>query len=239
LIERQPRDCAPAHLKLLAHGIGRERSHGAAEDRVHRSGNSAAPGEIDLDALREERVRIRVVILDDLQAVGEGERLRITECLGGEVVEAERTVAQADGADILQAEPCVVGRHQLRDRAADQPRGQRRDAETARNDPLGGYVLFPHQALQGVDPAMRGTCARKWLAAKFGDAPGMAELVEWRRVGHTFEQGEIAIQVIGRPVLVGADLEEIPEPGQTRSIEIKPISFSHSRSRQIDARCQG
>jgi hypothetical protein len=49
-----------------------------------------------------------------------------------------------DGADILQAEPGVVRRHQLRDRAADQPRGQRPDAETARNEPLGGYVLFPH-----------------------------------------------------------------------------------------------
>src|SRR4029077_7032021 len=32
---------AVAHFKLLAHGIGRERSHGAAEDRVHRAGNSA------------------------------------------------------------------------------------------------------------------------------------------------------------------------------------------------------
>jgi len=51
-------------------------------------------------------------------------------------------------------------------------------------------------------------------------------------------RGELAM-VSRRPVLVGADLEEIPEPGQTRSIEIKPISFSHSRSRQIDARCQG
>jgi len=131
---------------------------------------------------------------DDLQTVGEGERLRITECLGREVVKAERAAAQADGADILQAEPGVVRRHQLRDRAADQPRGQRPDAETARNEPLAGYVLFPHQALQGVDPAMRGTCARKWLAAEFGDAPGMAELVEWRRVGHTFEQGEIAFK---------------------------------------------
>jgi hypothetical protein len=70
--------------------------------------------------------------LDNLQAVGEGKRLRITECLGGEVVEAERAAAQADGADILQTEPSVTGCHQFRDRAADQTRGQRRDAETAR-----------------------------------------------------------------------------------------------------------
>ena len=46
--------------------------------------------------------------------------------------------------DILQAEARVVLGHQLRDRAADQPRGQRWNAETARNDPLGGHVLFRH-----------------------------------------------------------------------------------------------
>jgi len=152
LIERQLRDCAPAPLEFPAHGIGCEQARGAAEHRVHRSGNSAAPGEINLDALRDERVGIRVVILDDVQAVGEGELLRITECLGGEVVEADRAAAQADGADILQAEPPVVGRRQLRDRAADQPRDQRRDAETARNDPLGGYALFRHQGL--CDPSL-------------------------------------------------------------------------------------
>ena len=142
MIERQLRDCAPAPLEFPAHGIGCEQARGAAEHRVHRSGNSAAPGEINLDALREERVGIRVVILDDFT----------TECLGGEVVEADRAAAQADGADILQAEPPVVGGHQLRDRAADQPRDQRRDAETARNDPLGGYALFRHQGL--CDPSL-------------------------------------------------------------------------------------
>ena len=70
MIERQPRGRAPAHLELPAQGIGRERSHGAAEDRVHRAGNSAALDEIYLDALREQRVGIRVAILDNLQAVG-------------------------------------------------------------------------------------------------------------------------------------------------------------------------
>jgi len=50
--------------------------------------------------LREERVGIRVVILDNLQAAGEGERLRITKRLGGEVAKAERAAAQADGTDI-------------------------------------------------------------------------------------------------------------------------------------------
>ena len=69
MIERQPRGRAPAHLELPAQGIGRERSHGAAEGHVHRSGNSAALGEIDLDALREERIGIRVVILEGDSAV--------------------------------------------------------------------------------------------------------------------------------------------------------------------------
>ena len=70
MIKWQPRGGAPARLELPAQGIGRERSHGAAEDRVHRAGNSAALDEIYLDALREQRVGIRVAILDNLQAVG-------------------------------------------------------------------------------------------------------------------------------------------------------------------------
>jgi len=108
LIERQLRDRAPAHLEFPAHGIGRDRARGTAEDRVHRSGNRPALGEIDLDALREERVGIWVVILDNLQTLGKGERLRITECFSGEVVKAER----ADEMHVA-ADPVEFGRNEI------------------------------------------------------------------------------------------------------------------------------
>ena len=106
MIERQLRDRAPAHLEFPAHGIGRDRARGTAEDRVHRSGNRPALGEIDLDELREERVGIWVVILDNLQTLGKGERLRITECFSGEVVKAER----ADEMHVA-ADPVEFGRN--------------------------------------------------------------------------------------------------------------------------------
>jgi hypothetical protein len=44
--------------------------------------------EIYLDAFREQRIGIRVAILNDLQTVGEGERLRIGKCLGSEVLKS-------------------------------------------------------------------------------------------------------------------------------------------------------
>jgi len=75
--------------------------------------------EIYLDALREQRIGIRVTILNDLQTVGEGERLRIGKCLGSEVLKADRATAQTYGADVWQTEPSVIGRHRLRNRAAD------------------------------------------------------------------------------------------------------------------------
>ena len=100
-IERQLWGRKPAHLELRAHSIGRKRARGAAEDRFYGTGECAAVGEIHLDALREERIGIRVAVFNDLQTVGESERLRISECLGSEIAEDDRAVAQADGADIL------------------------------------------------------------------------------------------------------------------------------------------
>ena len=91
----------PAHLVLRAHSIGRKRVRGAAEDRVYGAGDGASVGEIHLDALREERIGIRVAVFNDLQTVSESKRLRISECLGSEVIEADCAAAQADGADIL------------------------------------------------------------------------------------------------------------------------------------------
>ena len=159
-IERQRRGRKPARLELRAHSIGRKRARGAAEDRFYRAGKSAAVGKIHLNALREERIGIRVAVFNDLQTVGESERLRISECLGSEVIEPDCAAAQAHGTDILQTEPSVAGRHHIPDRAADQPCSQRRDVETTRNDPLGAHALFRYQALQAVDAAMRRAPAR-------------------------------------------------------------------------------
>src|SRR6516164_142538 len=191
-IERQLRGRMQAHLVLRAHSIGRKRARGAAEDRFYGAGEGAAVGKIHLDALREERIGIRVAVFNDLKTVGESKRLRVSDCLGSEVFEADCAAAQADGADILQTQPSVAGRHYIPDRATNQPCSQRRDVETTRNDPLGAHRLFRHQALQAVYAAMCRTPARKRLAAEFGNAPSMAQLVEWRRIGHALEQGKIA-----------------------------------------------
>ena len=57
------------------------------------------------------RVRVGVGVGDDRQAVGKGERAGIAEGLRGEVVEADGAAAQADGADIGQAQASIGDRH--------------------------------------------------------------------------------------------------------------------------------
>ena len=130
VLRPQLRNRAPTRLELGAHGISRELARRAAEDCIDRAGDRSAPSEIDLDALRDQRVGIRVAGLDDLKPAGEGERLRIGECRSGEIVKADGPTTQTDGSDILQAEPSVARRHRCRDRATNQPRGQRRNTKS-------------------------------------------------------------------------------------------------------------
>src|SRR5262249_14022192 len=158
----------PAYLELPAHGFRRGRARGTAEDRIHGPGYGAAVRKIDLDTLREEGIGIRIAILNDLQTAREGERLRTRERLRSRGLAAERTQSETYSADILKTEPSVIGCHRLRNRAVDQPRGQRRDSETAPNNPLGGHPVLRDQALQGVDAAMCCAPAGKRLAAEFG-----------------------------------------------------------------------
>ena len=77
--------------------IGCERARAAEEDCVDREGDLAVLGEIDLNALRDQRVGIWIADLDDLKAAGEGERLRIGKRRSGEIVKADY-VQSATGA---------------------------------------------------------------------------------------------------------------------------------------------
>src|SRR5262249_5473410 len=120
----------PARLELGTRAIGRERARRAAEDCIDRARDRAAFSEINLDLLRDQRVGIWVAVLNDLKAAGEGQRLRMCERRSGEIIKADGPAAQADGTDILEAEPSVAGRHRLRHRTINQPRGQRRDTKT-------------------------------------------------------------------------------------------------------------
>ena len=59
ILRPQLRKRPPAHLELGARGIGRERARRAVEDCIDRARDRATLSEIDLDALRGQRVGIR------------------------------------------------------------------------------------------------------------------------------------------------------------------------------------
>src|SRR5205814_6489455 len=119
LIRRKARHGIPAVDEFGASGFGRQWPFGAAEDRGYRDRDGSAFRKIDFDALRYERVGVRVAVLDNGQPAGQPQGVRIGECRRGEIAEPDIAMAQADGPDLLQAQPGVAGGHAFGGWAAD------------------------------------------------------------------------------------------------------------------------